>query len=65
MVHAPYSLVENSCGKVPTLLKLTLPMICSAGISEIASLANLYFVGRLDGAKYIGTFMKPHYFIMY
>jgi hypothetical protein len=42
-------------GKIWTLLNLTIPMACSAGIWELASITNLFFVGRLNGAKYIGT----------
>lgn len=40
---------------VGKLATLTFPMVCSAGIWEVASLANLFFVGRLNGAKYIGN----------
>jgi Na+-driven multidrug efflux pump len=44
-----------ACGKLWTLLNLAVPMVSSAGIWELARITNLFFVGRLNGAKYIGA----------
>ena len=44
----------NAVQKIPTLFSLAMPIIFTAILGDASNLSTLFFVGRLDGAKYIG-----------
>lgn len=46
-------IVMNS--KLMELISLALPIIFTAFLTEVNGVITLYFVGRIDGAKYIGA----------
>ena len=45
---------QKAIQQVPTLFSLALPMIFTALLGDASNLSTLFFVGRLNGAKYIG-----------
>lgn len=49
----------SSCGgirsKISELVNLTIPIVSTALLTELTGVVTLFYVGRIDGAKYIGA----------